>query len=54
MKVSARADKNLIEQGIDLGIIMRKACQKIGIEDPAGGHPPAAGAKIPTKNWVIS
>ncbi|MCF2139521.1 MAG: DHH family phosphoesterase [Candidatus Lokiarchaeota archaeon] len=49
MKVSARADKNLIEQGIDLGIIMRKACQKIGIEDPAGGHPPAAGAKIPTK-----
>ena len=48
LKVSARADKNLIEKGLDLGIVMRKACQQIGIEDPAGGHPPAAGAKIPT------
>ncbi|MHA1775458.1 MAG: DHH family phosphoesterase [Promethearchaeota archaeon] len=47
LKVSARADKNLIEKGLDLGIVMRKACQQIGIEDPAGGHPPAAGAKIP-------
>ena len=47
LKVSARADKILIEKGLDLGIVMRSACQQLGIINPAGGHPPAAGAKIP-------
>ncbi|MHA1519601.1 MAG: DHH family phosphoesterase [Promethearchaeota archaeon] len=47
LKVSSRADKTLIEEGLDLGVVMRSACQKLGIINPAGGHPPAAGAKIP-------
>ncbi|MHA1674065.1 MAG: DHH family phosphoesterase [Promethearchaeota archaeon] len=47
LKVSSRADKTLIEKGLDLGIVMRGACQQLGIINPAGGHPPAAGAKIP-------
>lgn len=46
-KVSARAPSSLVDAGLDLGVIMRKVSTQLGIENPAGGHPPAAGAKIP-------
>ncbi len=46
-KVSARSPPFLIDAGLDLGVIMRKVSAQLGIENPAGGHPPAAGAKIP-------
>ncbi len=50
LKVSARADHELIKKGLNLGKILREVCQKMGIINPAGGHPPAAGAKIPSMN----
>ncbi|UYP45531.1 hypothetical protein NEF87_001816 [Candidatus Lokiarchaeum ossiferum] len=48
LKVSSRANRELLDKGLDLGIVMRKACQQLKIQNPAGGHPPAAGAKIKT------
>ncbi|MHA1721129.1 MAG: DHH family phosphoesterase [Promethearchaeota archaeon] len=53
LKVSARADRNLIKKGLNLGKILREVCQKMDIKNPAGGHPPAAGAKIPSMNLKI-
>lgn len=48
LKVSSRANRELLDRGLDLGVVMRKACQFLQIQNPAGGHPPAAGAKIKT------
>ncbi len=53
LKVSARADRELINKGLNLGQILREICQKMEIINPAGGHPPAAGAKIPSMNLKI-
>jgi RecJ-like exonuclease len=50
LKVSARADSELVKRGLNLGKILREVCQKMDIINPAGGHPPAAGAKIPSMN----
>jgi len=46
LKVSARADRELVKNGLNLGKVLREVCQKMDIINPAGGHPPAAGAKI--------
>ena len=48
LKVSARANRELLKRGLDLGVVLRKTCQELNIQNPAGGHPPAAGAKIKT------
>ena len=45
VKVSARASKNLVESGINLKEIVKKAAEKVGGE--GGGHAAAAGAIIP-------
>lgn len=45
IKVSARADRFLGEQGLDLSIIMSEASAKVG--GYGGGHNVAAGATIP-------
>ena len=50
LKVSARADSELVKKGLNLGKILREVCQKMEITNPAGGHPPAAGAKIKSMN----
>ena len=50
LKVSARADRELVKKGLNLGKILREVCQKMDIINPAGGHPPAAGAKIKSMN----
>jgi len=50
LKVSARANRELVKKGLNLGKILREVCQKMEIINPAGGHPPAAGAKIPSMN----
>lgn len=42
-KVSARTRNKTI----DLSIVMREVSQKMQLDTSAGGHPPAAGAKIP-------
>ncbi len=49
-KVSARCNNKLVKKGINLSIAIRKVCEEIGIKNKGGGHPPAAGAKIPISN----
>ncbi len=44
VKVSARANADLIRRGVDLSVAIRKAAEAVGGE--AGGHKPAAGARI--------
>ncbi len=44
LKVSGRANRELVEKGIDLGRALRKASERVGGE--GGGHDVAAGAKI--------
>jgi len=53
LKVSARADRELVKNGLNLGKILREVCQKMEIINPAGGHPPAAGAKIASTELKI-
>ncbi|OLS14909.1 MAG: archaea-specific RecJ-like exonuclease [Promethearchaeota archaeon CR_4] len=48
VKVSGRAPGNAIGAGVDLGKAMRMAATELGVQYPAGGHPAAAGAKIPS------
>ncbi|RLE55543.1 MAG: hypothetical protein DRJ30_03575 [Candidatus Methanomethylicota archaeon] len=44
VKVSARADRSLIEKGLNLGLAVMKAAQAVG--GLGGGHDVAAGAEI--------
>lgn len=44
LKVSGRANRELVERGVDLGKALRKASERVGGE--GGGHDVAAGAKI--------
>ncbi|MFX1364255.1 MAG: DHHA1 domain-containing protein [Promethearchaeota archaeon] len=46
-KVSGRAHKRLVSKGINLSQAIRKACDLSNLEVLGGGHPPAAGTKIP-------
>lgn len=48
IKVSSRAPKKLIENGLNLGTIMKEASEKT--DGIGGGHKIAAGAAIPAKN----
>ncbi len=45
IKVSARADRSLVDRGLDLSIVMKKAAELVG--GFGGGHNVAAGATIP-------
>ncbi len=44
VKVSARASGDLVRKGVDLSVAVRRAAEAVGGE--AGGHKPAAGARI--------
>ncbi|MFX1503058.1 MAG: DHHA1 domain-containing protein [Promethearchaeota archaeon] len=46
-KVSGRADKKLVLEGINLSEAIREACKLLNLDVLGGGHPPAAGTKIP-------
>jgi len=48
VKISGRAPGNAVGAGLDLGKAMRVAATELGVQYPAGGHPAAAGAKVPT------
>ncbi len=48
-KVSGRAHEKIVSQGVNLSEVIRKASKRSNIETLGGGHPPAAGTKIPTK-----
>ncbi len=45
IKVSARADRSLVDRGLNLSIVMKKAAELVG--GFGGGHSVAAGATIP-------
>ncbi len=45
VKVSARADRNLVNRGLNLSVVMNKAASLVG--GAGGGHTIAAGATIP-------
>ncbi|GAG87078.1 unnamed protein product, partial [marine sediment metagenome] len=45
--VSGRAHEKIVSQGVNLSDVIRKASQRSNIETLGGGHPPAAGTKIP-------
>jgi RecJ-like exonuclease len=48
IKVSSRATKELVEEGLNLGEIIGEICEEL--EGEGGGHNVAAGAKIPREN----
>ncbi|MBD3255068.1 MAG: hypothetical protein GF383_08235 [Candidatus Lokiarchaeota archaeon] len=50
-KISARAHESIVKKGINLSEAIRKALELIGLNNLGGGHPPAAGTKIP-KNKI--
>ncbi|MFH1255993.1 MAG: DHH family phosphoesterase [Candidatus Diapherotrites archaeon] len=50
VKVSARATSELVRNGLNLGKILKEACEEIGDESEGGGHKIAAGCKIKEKN----
>ena len=52
-KISARADKKIVEKGVNLSEAIRKALEKSNLDVLGGGHPPAAGTKVPVDKFDI-
>jgi len=48
IKISSRATKEAVENGLNLGEIIEEICEELNGE--GGGHNVAAGAKIPRDN----
>ena len=48
-KVSGRAHESIVNQGINLSKAIRDACKQSNLDVLGGGHPPAAGTKIPVE-----
>jgi len=46
-KVSARAHEKIVKKGVNLSEAIREACINLNLDVLGGGHPPAAGTKIP-------
>jgi single-stranded DNA-specific DHH superfamily exonuclease len=46
-KISGRAHKNIVEKGVNLSEAIREALELSNLEALGGGHPPAAGTKVP-------
>ena len=46
-KVSGRAHKKIVSKGVNLSQAIREACELSKLDVLGGGHPPAAGTKIP-------
>ncbi len=46
-KVSGRAHEKIVNKGINLSKAIREACELSNLDVLGGGHPPAAGTKIP-------
>ncbi|MFW9951711.1 MAG: DHH family phosphoesterase, partial [Candidatus Thorarchaeota archaeon] len=47
-KISARAHEGIVNKGINLSEVIREALELSGLDALGGGHPPAAGTKVPT------
>ena len=46
-KISGRAHKGIVEKGVNLSEAIREALELSNLEALGGGHPPAAGTKVP-------
>ncbi len=46
-KISSRAHESIVEKGINLSEAIREALIQLNLENLGGGHPPAAGTKVP-------
>ena len=46
-KVSGRAHEKIVKKGVNLSEAIREACIHLSLDVLGGGHPPAAGTKIP-------
>ncbi|MFX0024586.1 MAG: DHHA1 domain-containing protein [Candidatus Hermodarchaeota archaeon] len=46
-KVSGRAHESIVNKGVNLSEAIREACRQSELDVLGGGHPPAAGTKIP-------
>jgi single-stranded-DNA-specific exonuclease len=47
-KISGRAHEIIINKGVNLSEAIRKALELSNLDSLGGGHPPAAGTKVPT------
>jgi single-stranded DNA-specific DHH superfamily exonuclease len=52
-KISGRAHEILVEKGLNLSKAIRTALELSNINSLGGGHPPAAGTKIPIEKTDI-
>jgi RecJ-like exonuclease len=48
-KVSGRAHESIVNKGVNLSEAIREACRLSSLDVLGGGHPPAAGTKIPVE-----
>ncbi|MFX1568805.1 MAG: DHHA1 domain-containing protein [Promethearchaeota archaeon] len=46
-KVSGRAHEYIVNKGVNLSHVIRDVCEQLNLDVLGGGHPPAAGTKIP-------
>ncbi len=51
VKISARATRELVERGLDLGAVLSKLAPRFG--GRGGGHNIAAGAEVPAKRLIV-
>ncbi|MFX0041640.1 MAG: DHH family phosphoesterase [Candidatus Hodarchaeota archaeon] len=52
-KISGRANKKLVKKGVNLSQAIRDACKLSNVDVLGGGHPPAAGTKVPVDKIEI-
>lgn len=52
-KISGRAHKKIVKKGVNLSQAIRDACKLSNIDGLGGGHPPAAGTKVPVNKIEI-
>ncbi len=52
-KVSGRAHEKIVNKGVNLSQAIREACENLNLKVLGGGHPPAAGTKIPINKAEI-
>lgn len=47
-KISARAHEDIVKKGVNLSEVIRQALELSNLDALGGGHPPAAGTKVPS------
>ncbi len=52
-KISGRAHEKIVAKGVNLSEAIREALSLSKLDTLGGGHPPAAGTKVPSKQIEI-